>query len=274
MQFSHLSLVSTSRMSGTPVRQHRSCGASLSPPPNWAPSRVGADAAGVATLATARADRPRWVHSASTDLPQVLVVTAHPLRYTALAVSWDHASDGLAAVATVRHGLVQGLAYGVILIDVDLGVAGGYAIVRELRGAGALMPIHLLAQSPLPSDRYRAQQSGASGLLCRNTVHLTRLVVECLAPARQRAGAAEAQARQPPIPGWFDPVVTSLREFLASEAQPQALAIYAELQRRAQGGVVRCADLVREAAALIDEPRERASFVRYARHCVCAEASR
>jgi CheY-like chemotaxis protein len=266
MQFSHLSLVPAppTQHALRSVHQNQAHMARNSPPPAWPP----------ASTAVRGSEMPMpAMGQLLTDAAHVLVVTTHPLRYSPLAMPWDHAADGLTAVAMLRHGLQQGLAYAVILIDVHVGVAGGYTIVRELREAGAQMPIHLVAGYPLPSDRYHAKRSGADGLHSRDILALRRLVDECLAAAGQRVPGAATLAHAVPLPHWFGAVVKSLREFLASEAESQALAIYTELQRRADGGVVRCADLVREAATLIDEPGDRASFVRYARHCVCAQAS-
>jgi CheY-like chemotaxis protein len=266
MQFSHLSLVPTPRTQHAvrTVRQDHARGARNSPPPAWP----------AASAAVRGTEMPKpAMGQMLTDAAHVLVVTTHPLRYSPLAMPWDHAADALTAVAMLRHGLQQGLAYAVILIDVHVGIAGGYTIVRELRQAGAQMPIHLVAGYPLPSDRYHAKRSGADGLHSRDILALRRLAVECLAAAGQSARDAATSAHPVTLPSWYGAVVKSLREFLASEADTQALAIHRELQRRAQGGAVRCADLVREAAALIDEPGDRASFVRYARLCVCADGS-
>jgi CheY-like chemotaxis protein len=266
MQFPHLSLVPTPRTQHAvrTVRQDHASGARNSPPPAWP----------AASAAVRGTEMPRpAMGQLLTDAAHVLVVTSHPLRYSPLAMPWDHAADGLTAVAMLRHGLQQGLAYAVILVDVHLGIAGGYTIVRELRDAGAQMPIHLVASYPLPSDRYHAKRSGANGLHSRDILALRRLAVECLGAAGRSKHDAATLVHTVPLPSWYGAVVKSLREFLASEAESQALAIYTELQRRSQGAAVRCADLVKEAAALIDEPGDRASFVRYARRCVCAQAS-
>lgn len=74
----------------------------------------------------------------------------------------DAVANGLDAL-----GLARSQAYDIVLLDVMLPGADGYAVARELRGAGFQKPILMLTARDAVPDRVRGLDSGADDYLVK-----------------------------------------------------------------------------------------------------------
>jgi CheY-like chemotaxis protein len=187
--------------------------------------------------------------------PRVLIVTSSPDRFSDLPAIIDFAPDYLEAIATAITNRDR-LDYIVADFLASNGRESGCKLVRKLRAQYRIkIPIYLVSDDPLPSDRQYAQGHGATDLLLRNRQVLSAI----LRGEPVRASARSAR----PEPKWLHDVIGAMRAFLGSEADPRVRAIYTGLQARLVDEPVQFEDVANEASLLLeDDLDDRRAFLR------------
>ena len=84
-----------------------------------------------------------------------------------LGVEFQIVTDGKQAVTEVAEAASKDEPYDMILMDIQMPEMDGYEASRELRSAGARLPIIALTANAFPEDRDRALNSGMQGHLSK-----------------------------------------------------------------------------------------------------------
>lgn len=168
----------------------------------------------------------------------------------------DFAPDHLEAVATAIT-LRNELSFIIADITLTHSRDSGCKLASNLRTHNRIkVPIYLVSDNPLPSDRHYAMQRGATDLLLRDR----RILAAILRGEPVRSAARSARLE----PTWLVEIITALREFIASEAEPRVRTIYASLQSRLVDESMEHQDVVNEASLLLDDLDDRRAFLRLA----------
>jgi CheY-like chemotaxis protein len=204
--------------------------------------------------------------------PLILVVSTDAAKYAGLAATIDLAtSTGMAQMNLHGAGLL-GQHYDAVLVDERLGDLSGYDIVQTLRQLRFHEgPFYLVAQSVSSLDVSMTQRVGAYVVGADH--HSLFALVEKLraeqadeAPVFVRAPAAQVSRKGPfAEPAFVPQVISAMREFLASEAEPRVKSLYQDMQGEKYPNGVSFDDLVSEAARhLLDDLDDRRAFVNFA----------
>ena len=190
-------------------------------------------------------------------LPQsrVLVVTGQAERFMELPVQADIVSTALEAQANVLT-----YAYTAVFIDAALpGNQSGYRLVMELRRQRMLtMPIFIMVEHALRSDKQLALQRGANGLITKNR----RALLKALEGKSDDEVFAPSQD-----PRWLPTVIAVARNFLASEAERIVRKKLDALRARTNTDI-NAEALVLEVSDVLDDEEDRLDFVRKARRAL------
>jgi DNA-binding NarL/FixJ family response regulator len=101
---------------------------------------------------------------------KVLLVDDHPLILSALQTVIQGLGDdvsvlGAGSAAEARAALKQNPGYDLVLLDLALGDADGFDVLRELRAAYPALPVVVVSASDRTSDVIRAIDLGAMGFV-------------------------------------------------------------------------------------------------------------
>ena len=107
---------------------------------------------------------------------KVLLVDDHPLVLTALQaviqrVDRDITVVGVDSAAAARREMSEHADYELVLLDLALGDADGFAVLAELRQAWPAVPVVVVSASELASDVIRAIDLGAMGFVPKSSSH-------------------------------------------------------------------------------------------------------
>lgn len=194
---------------------------------------------------------PQDVEPDGAVLPRVLIATGNADRYSDLPADIDWAPDGLCALSNAIQ-----FQYDYIFVDAiqEEGRASACGLIQELRRRQVKVPVYLVMDNPLPQDRQYAAASGASDVLDRDRVRLAGLLRGD--PIRQ------AVHYRCEVPQWLLDIITAMRLFLASEAEPRVRRVYANLCVRRAGQSLERQDVVNELARLLEDPDDERAFRR------------
>lgn len=186
---------------------------------------------------------------------RILVVTGQAERFMELPVQADIVSTALEAQANVLT-----YAYTAAFIDAALpGNQSGYRLVMELRRQRMLtMPIFIMVEHALRSDKQLALQRGANGLITKNR----RALLKALEGKTDDEVFAPSQD-----PRWLPAVIAIARNFLASEAERIVRKKLDALRARTNTDISAEA-LVLEVSDVLDDEEDRLDFIRKARRAL------
>jgi DNA-binding NarL/FixJ family response regulator len=107
---------------------------------------------------------------------KVLLVDDHPLVLMALQaviqrVDRDITVVGVDSAAAARREMSEHADYELVLLDLALGDADGFAVLAELRQAWPAVPVVVVSASELASDVIRAIDLGAMGFVPKSSSH-------------------------------------------------------------------------------------------------------
>lgn len=107
---------------------------------------------------------------------KVLLVDDHPLVLTALQAVIQRVDRGITVVgvdgaAAARREMREHADYELVLLDLALGDADGFAVLAELRQAWPAVPVVVVSASELASDVIRAIDLGAMGFVPKSSSH-------------------------------------------------------------------------------------------------------
>ena len=101
---------------------------------------------------------------------KVLLIDDHPLILTALqkvieGIGSDVSVTGVAGARTAREALAADAGFDLVLLDLHLGDADGFALLVELRNAYPAVPVVVVSASDRSADVIRAIDLGAMGFV-------------------------------------------------------------------------------------------------------------
>jgi DNA-binding NarL/FixJ family response regulator len=107
---------------------------------------------------------------------KVLLIDDHPLVLTALQavignIDRDIQVAGAASAAAARQAMAADADRDLVLLDLALGDADGFALLAELRNAYPAVPVVVVSASERASDVIRAIDLGAMGFVPKSTPH-------------------------------------------------------------------------------------------------------
>lgn len=208
----------------------------------------------------------------STSQPLILVVSSDAAKYAACAATIDITKTAAMAQMSLHGARLLGQQYDAVLVDERIGDLSGYDIVQTLRQSRLHDGMfYLVAQVVSSLDVSLAQRIGAS--VVGADPHslqalLTTLVsneAQVRAEPRPQTVTSKSQPELFSEPTFVPHVISAMREFLASEAEPRVKSLYKAMQGEKYPNGVSFDELVSHAAQhLLDDLDDRRAFVNYA----------
>jgi hypothetical protein len=204
--------------------------------------------------------------------PLILVVSTDAAKYAGLAATVDLARTAAMAQMSLHGARLLGQHYDAVLVEERIGDLSGYDIVQTLRQSRLHEgTFYLVAHAVSSLDVSLAQRVGAS-VVGADPHSLLALLEnlesnEASVPPPRFPKTAGPGSFQVPFsePAFVPHVISAMREFLASEAEPRVKSLYQSMQGEKYPNGVSFDDLVSEAARhLLDDIDDRRAFTNFA----------